>query len=108
MTVTTALSRDYPNFTRGFTKFVHQNIQDFTYRTRNRRTEVRKDEYTRQKILEVTNNINVLTGNNKVLGKPNRLRSFIGHGPPRKHIQQFFFCCVRIRCHGNVFNRAVA
>jgi hypothetical protein len=28
----------------------------------------------------------------------------IGHGPHRKHrVQQFFYCCVCIRCRGNVF-----
>jgi hypothetical protein len=40
----------------------------------------------------------------KVLGRPYRLLSLIRHGPHRKRrIQQFFYCCVCIRYHGNVF-----
>jgi hypothetical protein len=34
--------------------------------------------------------------------------SLISHGPHRKrHIQQFFFCCVCIHCHGNSFTETL-
>jgi hypothetical protein len=39
----------------------------------------------------------------EVLGRTNRLLSLIRHGPHRKrHVQQFFYCCVCIRYRGNV------
>jgi hypothetical protein len=40
----------------------------------------------------------------EVLGRTNRLLSFIRQEPNRKRrVQQFFNCCVYIRCRGNVF-----
>jgi hypothetical protein len=40
----------------------------------------------------------------KVLGRTNRLLSLIRHGQHRKRrVQQFFYRCVCIRWHGNVF-----
>jgi hypothetical protein len=40
----------------------------------------------------------------EVLGRTNRLFSLIRHGPHRKRrVSQFFYCCVYIRCCGNVF-----
>jgi hypothetical protein len=40
----------------------------------------------------------------KVLGRTNRLLSMIRHVPYRKQrIQQFFYCCLCIRCRGKVF-----
>jgi hypothetical protein len=39
----------------------------------------------------------------ELLGRTNRLLPFIRHGPHRKRrVQQFFYCCVCIRYHGNV------
>jgi hypothetical protein len=40
----------------------------------------------------------------QVLGRTNRLLSLIWHRPHRKwRVQQFFYCCVCIRCRGNIF-----
>jgi hypothetical protein len=42
--------------------------------------------------------------NQEVLGRINRLLSFIRHGPHRKWlVQQFFYCCICICYGGNVF-----
>jgi hypothetical protein len=42
----------------------------------------------------------------EVLGRTNRQLSLIPHGPHRKRcVQQFFYCCVRIRCSGKVFTK---
>jgi hypothetical protein len=39
----------------------------------------------------------------EVLGRTNLLTSLIRHGPYYKwRVQQFSYCCVRIRCRGNV------
>jgi hypothetical protein len=41
----------------------------------------------------------------EVLGKTDRLLSWIQHGPHRKRLfQQFFHYCMCIRCCGNVLN----
>jgi hypothetical protein len=41
-----------------------------------------------------------------VLGRTDRLFSFIRHGPHRKRrVQKFFHCCTCIRCHCNVFTQ---
>jgi hypothetical protein len=40
----------------------------------------------------------------EVLGRTNRLRSLIRHGPHRKRrAQQFLYCCMCIHCSGKVF-----
>jgi hypothetical protein len=41
----------------------------------------------------------------EVLGRSNRLLSLIRHGPHwKRRVQQFFYCCMRIRYLGNVSN----
>jgi hypothetical protein len=45
----------------------------------------------------------------EVPGRTNRLLSLIRHGPHRKRrVQQFLYCCVRIRYHGNVFTEPLS